>query len=175
MKEKLAIMLIGFTVLFVYLLTPDIAKANSEISIETKSGGYQYKVVMGQKPFTWEIGHKGSVLVIEESVNNLDRLENFRNSVEDIKIQRFKVGFLCLLLVRYRNGTCYCKEKEERNRERIFTNYHGTCGNCIILWSDRIFRIESFIKGCRILLFRVNSKMIEYELHLEKKSRYRFR
>ena len=86
-------MLIGFTVLFVYLLTPDIAKVNSEISIETKSGGYQYKVVMGQKPFTWEIGHKGSVLVIEESVNNRDRLENFRNSVEDIKVQKFKVGF----------------------------------------------------------------------------------
>jgi len=47
MKEKLAIMLIGFTVLFVSLLTTDAAKASSEISIGGESGGYQYKVIMG--------------------------------------------------------------------------------------------------------------------------------
>lgn len=76
-----------------YLLTPDAAKASPEISIETKAGSYQYKVIMGQKPFTWEIGHKGLVSVIEESENNLERLDTFRNSVEDIKIQKFKVGF----------------------------------------------------------------------------------
>ncbi|WP_186673657.1 hypothetical protein [Sporosarcina sp. BP05] len=93
MKERLAIMLIGFTALFFYLVTPDVARASSEISIETKAGGYQYKVIMGQKPFTWEIGQKGSVLSIEESENNLVELDMFRNSVEDIKQQQFKVAF----------------------------------------------------------------------------------
>ncbi|KAA0955919.1 hypothetical protein FQ087_15190 [Sporosarcina sp. ANT_H38] len=92
MKEKLAIMLITFTLLFVYLLTP-AAKASSEISIGGKAGSYQYKVIMGQGPFTWEIGHKGSLFVIEESEINRDDLNTFRNSVEDIKIQKFKVGF----------------------------------------------------------------------------------
>ena len=98
MKEKLAIILIGFTVFLVYLLTPDAAKASTEISIETKAGSYQYKIIMGQKPFIWEIGHKGSVLSIEESENNLVELDIFRNSVEDIHQQQFKVAFFVFYL-----------------------------------------------------------------------------
>jgi len=39
------------------------------------------------------------MLVIEESENNLERLEKFRNSVEDIKIQKYKVGYSVFYLL----------------------------------------------------------------------------
>lgn len=90
MKKRLTFVLTGVAVFFLCIIT---TKASSEISFETKAGSYQYKVIMGQKPFTWGIGHKGSESVFEENENNLERLEKFRNSVEDIKQNKFRVIF----------------------------------------------------------------------------------
>ncbi len=90
MKKKLAFALTGIVVFFLCIISTE---ASSDFIIDGKAGNYQYKVIMEKKPFTWEVGHKGSVSVIEESENNLERLDTFRNSVEDIKIQKFRVGF----------------------------------------------------------------------------------
>ncbi|CAM3066727.1 hypothetical protein FITA111629_01470 [Filibacter tadaridae] len=52
---------------------------------EGKAMGYEYTVSKEQNTFSWKVGYKGDISVIEEDSSNEDNLDNFRISVSDSK------------------------------------------------------------------------------------------
>ena len=57
----------------------------SEIIGEGKAIGYEYTVLKEQNAFSWKIGYKGDISVIEEDSVNEENLNHFRISVNKSK------------------------------------------------------------------------------------------
>lgn len=100
MKSKLLLLMLVFTGLFLILNSQHKAIASSQIIREDEAGSYQYTVIKEHEKFTWEIGYKGDVSVINESEQNQEDLHRFMNIVGDISAQKLRLILsVCYLLL----------------------------------------------------------------------------
>jgi hypothetical protein len=51
-----------------------------------KSLGYEYTVTKKQNKFSWKVGYKGDITIIEENAANEDNLVNYMYAVNDSKL-----------------------------------------------------------------------------------------
>ena len=100
MKSKLLLLMLVFTGLFLILISQHKVGASSQIIREDEAGSYQYTVIKEHEKFTWEIGYKGDVSVINESEQNQEDLHRFMNIVGDISAQKLRLILsVCYLLL----------------------------------------------------------------------------
>ena len=70
---------------------------------EGKTLGYEYTVTKEQNKFSWKVGYKGDISIIEESAANEDDLENYMNAVNDSKLVLAKliisVSYLLIVII----------------------------------------------------------------------------
>ncbi|WP_338654586.1 hypothetical protein V6B14_00860 [Sporosarcina psychrophila] len=91
MKSKLLLLILVFTGLFLILISQHKVGASSQIIREDEAGSYQYTVIKEHEKFTWKIGYKGDVSVINESEQNQEDLHRFMNIVGDISAQKLRL------------------------------------------------------------------------------------
>ena len=56
-----------------------------------KTLGYEYTVTKEQNKFSWKVGYKGAISIIEERAANEDDLVNYMNAVNDSKLVLVKL------------------------------------------------------------------------------------
>ncbi|MFJ7727840.1 hypothetical protein ACIQXV_16960 [Neobacillus sp. NPDC097160] len=56
-----------------------------------KTLGYEYTVTKEQNKFSWKVGYKGDISIIEERAANEDDLVNYMNAVNDSKLVLVKL------------------------------------------------------------------------------------
>ena len=65
--------------------------------------GYEYTVLKEQNKFSWKVGYKGDISIIEESDANEDDLVNYMNAVNDSKLVLVKlilsVSYLLIVII----------------------------------------------------------------------------
>lgn len=77
-------MLFCFTlILYACSQSDEDTQAYSGIIGHGKALGYEYTVTKEQDKFSWEIGYKGDITVIEETAENKSYLESFMVAVND--------------------------------------------------------------------------------------------
>ena len=68
-----------------------------------KTLGYEYTVTKKQNKFSWKVGYKGDISIIEESAANEDDLVNYMNAVNDSKLVLayliLSVSYLLLIII----------------------------------------------------------------------------
>ncbi|MFE7060847.1 hypothetical protein ACFVAD_01680 [Sutcliffiella sp. NPDC057660] len=73
----------------------------SGIISDGEAMGYQYSIAKEQNTFTWQVGYKGDISSIIESIDNEDDLENFMSAVSDCKVlsAKFIISASYLLII----------------------------------------------------------------------------
>lgn len=75
----------------------------SGIISDEQSFGYEYTVLKEQNNFSWKVGYKGDISIIEESTANQDDLVNYMNAVNDSKLVAVKlitsVSYLLIIII----------------------------------------------------------------------------
>ena len=70
---------------------------------DEQSLGYEYTVLKEQNKFSWKVGYKGDISIIEESAANQDDLVNYMNAVNDSKLVLAKliisVSYLLIIII----------------------------------------------------------------------------
>lgn len=56
-----------------------------------KTFGYEYTVTKEQNKFSWKVGYKGDISIIEQDTVNEDDLVNYINAVNDSKMELVKL------------------------------------------------------------------------------------
>ena len=100
MKKCILLLLCSFTLLFSACsqTVEDTADYSGVIGAE-QSLGYAYTIVKEQNKFTWKVGYKGDLSIIEESDANRDDLVNYKNAVNDSKLVVGKANLIGIILI----------------------------------------------------------------------------
>lgn len=68
-----------------------------------QSLGYKYTVIKEQNKFSWKVGYKGDMSIIQQSSANEDDLVNYMNAVNDSKLVLVKlivtVSYLLIIII----------------------------------------------------------------------------
>lgn len=118
---KKIFILFSFMVICLFAMVPNSFASSPFVISEEKAGGYQYKVIKEQETFTWEIGHKDKLIMIEETSTNSDQLEYFRRAVLDIHTKTFQliISATYLLIIIISLVFVYIKKKPKVNGSNL--------------------------------------------------------
>ncbi len=96
-------MLFSFTLILSACSQEEDTQEYSESIGDEQSLGYEYTVLKEQNKFSWKVGYKGDISIIEESAANQDDLVNFMNAVNDSKLVFAKliisVSYLLIIII----------------------------------------------------------------------------
>ncbi|WP_186673185.1 hypothetical protein [Sporosarcina sp. BP05] len=103
MKKCILLMLFSFTLILSACSQEEDTQEYSESIGDEQSLGYEYTVLKEQNKFSWKVGYKGDISIIEESAANQDDLVNFMNAVNDSKLVFAKliisVSYLLIIII----------------------------------------------------------------------------
>ncbi|AWE08242.1 hypothetical protein DCE79_12925 [Lysinibacillus sp. 2017] len=104
MKKYILLMLFSFTlILSACTQAEEDTQEYSGIISDEQSFGYEYTVLKEQNNFSWKVGYKGDISIIEESTANQDDLVNYMNAVNDSKLVSVKlitsVSYLLIIII----------------------------------------------------------------------------
>ncbi|MEK4486088.1 hypothetical protein MHH81_10930 [Psychrobacillus sp. FSL H8-0484] len=104
MKKCILLMLFSFTlILSACSQAEEDTQEYSGIIGDEQSLGYEYTVLKEQNKFSWKVGYKGDISIIEESAANQDDLVNYMNAVNDSKLVLAKliisVSYLLIIII----------------------------------------------------------------------------
>lgn len=104
MKKYILLMLFSFTlILSACSQAEEDTQEYSGIISDEQSFGYEYTVLKEQNNFSWKVGYKGDISIIEESTANQDDLVNYMNAVNDSKLVAVKlitsVSYLLIIII----------------------------------------------------------------------------
>ncbi len=86
MKKYIPLVLICFTlILSACTQNEEDTQEYSGIISDGKVLGYEYTITKEQNTFSWQVGYKGDITIIEESIDNEDELQNFMMAVSNIE------------------------------------------------------------------------------------------
>ncbi|WP_066073187.1 hypothetical protein [Neobacillus soli] len=92
MKKCILLMLFCFTLLLSACSQgEEDTQEYSGIIGDGKTLGYEYTVTKEQNKFSWKVGYKGDISIIEERAANEDDLVNYMNAVNDSKLVLVKL------------------------------------------------------------------------------------
>lgn len=81
---KSTIVIFSFTlILSACSQTEEDTEEYSGIIGDEQSLGYEYTVLKEQNKFSWKVGYKGDISIIQESDSNREDLENYMNAVNE--------------------------------------------------------------------------------------------
>jgi hypothetical protein len=87
MKKCILLMLFCFAIILsACSQSEEDTREYSGIISDGKTLGYEYTVTKEQNTFTWKVGYKGDISIIEESAANDEDLVNYMNTVNDSKL-----------------------------------------------------------------------------------------
>ncbi|MCM3722918.1 hypothetical protein [Solibacillus isronensis] len=93
-------MLFNFTlILSACSQTEEDTEEYSGIIGDEQSFGYEYTVLKEQNKFSWKVGYKGDISIIQESDSNREDLENYMNAVNESKLVLAKLILSVLYLL----------------------------------------------------------------------------
>ena len=104
MKKCILLMLFCFTlVLSACSQSKEDTRDYSGIIGDGKTLGYEYTVTKEQNNFSWNVGYKGDISIVEEDTTNSDDLVNYMNAVNDSKMVLVKlivsVSYLFIVII----------------------------------------------------------------------------
>ena len=104
MKKCILLMLFCFTlILSACSQGEEDTQEYSGIIGDGKTLGYEYTVTKEQNKFSWKVGYKGDISIIEESAANEDDLVNYMNAVNDSKLVLAKliisVSYILIVII----------------------------------------------------------------------------
>ncbi|WP_318616233.1 hypothetical protein [Sporosarcina sp. YIM B06819] len=104
MKKCILLMLFSFTlILSACSQSEEDTQEYSGIIGDGKTLGYEYTVTKEQNKFSWEVGYKGDISIIEQRAANEDDLVNYMNAVNDSKLVLVKlilsVSYFLLVII----------------------------------------------------------------------------
>ena len=95
-------MLFNFTlILSACSQTEEDTEEYSGIIGDEQSLGYEYTVLKEQNKFSWKVGYKGDISIIQESDSNREDLENYMNAVNEsnLVLAKLILSVLYLLII----------------------------------------------------------------------------
>lgn len=115
MNKYILFMLFCFTFIFSGCSQgEEDTKKFSEIIGNEESLGYEYTVTKEQNKFSWKVGYKQDISVIEESAANTEDLSNFMDAVVGSKVAFIKLilSLVYILIVLITTVIVYKKNKK---------------------------------------------------------------
>jgi hypothetical protein len=104
LKKCILLILFSFTlILSACSQTEEDTEEYTGIIGDEQSLGYEYTVLKEQNKFSWKVGYKGDISIIEESDANRNDLVNYMNAVNDSKLVLAKlilsVSYLIIIII----------------------------------------------------------------------------
>lgn len=117
-------MLFNFTlILSACSQTEEDTEEYSGIIGDEQSLGYEYTVLKEQNKFSWKVGYKGDISIIQESDSNREDLENYMNAVNESKLVLAKLilSVLYLLIIIITTLILYKKNRKMLKDSGVLT------------------------------------------------------
>ena len=115
MKKCIFLMLICFTIILsACTQAKEDTQEYSGIIGDGNTLGYEYTVIKEQNKFSWKVGYKGDITMIEESASNEEDLASYMNAVNEssLVLAKLIVSVSYILIVIITTLILYKKNKK---------------------------------------------------------------